>query len=83
MSRYPAIDVRGALVAVTGAGRGIGAATARAFVEAGAHVALGDLDADPAAATPARHGPLARAPPLHLTHKMTYTPIHPHPPSPT
>ncbi|AXK85241.1 SDR family oxidoreductase [Nocardia farcinica] len=72
MSRYPAIDVRGALVAVTGAGRGIGAATARAFVEAGAHVALGDLDADAAAATAAGLGPLAGAHPLDVTDKWSF-----------
>lgn len=41
---YPRIDLDGALVAITGAARGIGLATAAAFVEAGAHVALGDLD---------------------------------------
>jgi NADP-dependent 3-hydroxy acid dehydrogenase YdfG len=44
MTRYPKIDLDGALVGVTGAGRGIGLATARAFVGAGAQVALGDLD---------------------------------------
>ena len=44
MSRYPKIDLDGALVAITGAARGIGLATAKAFVAAGAQVALGDLD---------------------------------------
>jgi NAD(P)-dependent dehydrogenase (short-subunit alcohol dehydrogenase family) len=34
----------GAVVAVTGGARGIGRATASAFVAAGAHVAIGDLD---------------------------------------
>lgn len=34
------------VVAITGAARGIGRATAEAFAEAGARVAIGDLDAD-------------------------------------
>lgn len=46
MSRYPSIDLDGALVAVTGAARGIGLATAQAFSDAGARVALGDLDGE-------------------------------------
>lgn len=44
MSRFARIDLDGALVAITGAARGIGLATAKEFVAAGAHVALGDLD---------------------------------------
>lgn len=37
-------DLRGKVVAITGAGRGIGAATATALHRAGALVAIGDLD---------------------------------------
>ncbi len=37
-------DLRGKVVAITGGGRGIGAATAAAFAKAGAKVAIGDLD---------------------------------------
>ncbi len=44
MSRYPEIDPRGAVVLITGGGRGIGAATARAFAAQGAKVWLGDRD---------------------------------------
>ena len=46
MTRYPAIDLRGAAVAVTGGAQGIGRATAAAFAARGAHVAIGDLDLD-------------------------------------
>jgi short-subunit dehydrogenase len=40
------IDLSGAVVAITGAARGIGYATARAFAAAGARVYIGDLDAE-------------------------------------
>ncbi len=40
------IELREAAVAVTGAARGIGFATARAFMAAGARVFIGDLDAE-------------------------------------
>ncbi|HET9422653.1 MAG TPA: SDR family oxidoreductase [Nocardioides sp.] len=43
-SRYPAIDLDGALVAITGGAQGIGRATAEAFAGRGARVAIGDLD---------------------------------------
>ncbi|MFZ5755294.1 MAG: SDR family oxidoreductase [Pseudomonadota bacterium] len=38
-------DLEGAVVAITGAGRGIGLATARALAARGARVAIGDIDA--------------------------------------
>lgn len=40
------IALSGAAVAITGAARGIGYATARAFIAEGANVFIGDLDAD-------------------------------------
>jgi NAD(P)-dependent dehydrogenase (short-subunit alcohol dehydrogenase family) len=43
MSKEP-MDIRGRVVAITGGARGIGRATAQAFVRAGARVAIGDLD---------------------------------------
>ena len=43
---YQRIDLDGASIAITGAARGIGLATAKAFAAKGARVALGDLDAD-------------------------------------
>jgi NADP-dependent 3-hydroxy acid dehydrogenase YdfG len=46
MSRYPKLESQGALVAITGAARGIGLATAKAFHAAVYAVAFGDLDAD-------------------------------------
>jgi len=44
VTRYPAIDLAGAVVAVTGGARGIGAAAADAFAARGAQVHVGDLD---------------------------------------
>jgi NAD(P)-dependent dehydrogenase (short-subunit alcohol dehydrogenase family) len=47
----PEIDLSDAVVAITGAARGIGRATAEQFVVRGATVCLGDLDGDVAADT--------------------------------
>lgn len=59
--RYPAIDLAGAVVVITGGARGIGRATAAAFVERGATVCLGDLDGDEARRTAGELGPGVRA----------------------
>ncbi|NLE81767.1 MAG: SDR family oxidoreductase [Rhodococcus sp.] len=48
LSRYPAIGLNGAVVAVTGGARGIGRATAAQFTGQGATVTIGDLDGDAA-----------------------------------
>lgn len=52
--------IRGKVVAITGAGRGIGLATARALAARGARVSIGDLDAhlarEAAATLPGAHG---------------------------
>ena len=55
MNRTPA-DLTGRVVAITGGGRGIGAATAAALARRGAKVAIGDLDLDVAEATAQRIG---------------------------
>lgn len=51
--KYPNIPISGAVVIVTGAARGIGAATARLFASRGAAVWLGDVDVDVLADTAA------------------------------
>ncbi len=50
----PPITLGGAVVVISGGGRGIGAATAAAFAARGAAVWIGDLDAEVAGATAAR-----------------------------
>jgi NADP-dependent 3-hydroxy acid dehydrogenase YdfG len=42
---FPPVLSAGAVIVITGAARGIGLATARAFADKGAHVVLGDIDA--------------------------------------
>jgi NADP-dependent 3-hydroxy acid dehydrogenase YdfG len=54
--RYPAIDPRDAVVAITGGARGIGRATAAEFVTRGATVCVGDLDTALAEDVPGAHG---------------------------
>ncbi|MGV0625312.1 SDR family oxidoreductase [Mycolicibacter minnesotensis] len=55
MSRYPKINLDGALVAITGGARGIGLCAAQAFLAAGAKVAIGDLDEELARQAAAQH----------------------------
>lgn len=59
--------VEGRVVAVTGAARGIGAATARALAARGAQVAIGDVDLEAARATAAAAGGGIVALPLDVT----------------
>jgi NADP-dependent 3-hydroxy acid dehydrogenase YdfG len=62
----------GQAAAVTGAARGIGKATAQAFVRAGMKVAIGDLDADLAEQTAAELGPAAIGLPLDVTQRESF-----------
>ncbi|MFJ4658343.1 SDR family oxidoreductase [Nocardia sp. NPDC088792] len=55
-SRYPAIDLNGARVLITGAGRGIGRSTAELFARKGAEVAIADVDIAAAQAAAAALG---------------------------
>ena len=61
MTRYPAIDIDGAHVAITGAGQGIGRAIAQRLAALGARVAIGDLDVDAAKRAAAAVGGSAHA----------------------
>ncbi|GAA1990240.1 SDR family oxidoreductase [Amycolatopsis minnesotensis] len=68
---YPGIEIRDAVVAVTGGGRGIGRATAAAFSALGAKVVVGDLDADTAADTAKTLGITGKK--LDVTSKGSFT----------
>ncbi|MGH3452035.1 MAG: SDR family NAD(P)-dependent oxidoreductase, partial [Haloechinothrix sp.] len=63
----------GKVIAVTGGGRGIGAATAAALARQGAKVAIGDLELDLAKQTAERLGGPAIALPLDVTDRAAYT----------
>ncbi|HUQ00685.1 MAG TPA: SDR family oxidoreductase [Aeromicrobium sp.] len=69
---YPKIPLDGALVAVTGAARGIGLATAEKFIAKGASVALGDLDGGLAKEAAGHLGPRASGHDLDVTDKESF-----------
>ena len=66
------IDLAHAVVAITGAGRGIGRATAELFARRGATVCLGDLDKESAADVAEAIGPKAHAFPLDVTDRQSF-----------
>ncbi|QCH23133.1 SDR family oxidoreductase [Mycobacteroides salmoniphilum] len=72
MSRYPKIELPGAVVVITGGARGIGAATARLFAEKGADVWIGDVD-DVVAKETANTIPRAQAGALDVTKPESWT----------
>jgi NAD(P)-dependent dehydrogenase (short-subunit alcohol dehydrogenase family) len=71
MARPPR-DLTGTVVAITGAARGIGAATARALAREGARVAIGDLDGDLAAGVVDELGTEAIARKLDVTDRSGF-----------
>jgi len=72
MAKQPRI-LAGETVAITGAARGIGLATARALLGQGMKVAIGDVDADAARKAADELGPSAIALPLDVTERDSYT----------
>jgi NAD(P)-dependent dehydrogenase (short-subunit alcohol dehydrogenase family) len=66
-------SLSGKVVVVTGAARGIGAATARALTAQGARVAIGDLDLELAQATASSIGGGAMARALDVTDRAAFT----------
>ncbi len=71
MAKQPRI-LAGETVAITGAARGIGRATAKALLAQGMRVAIGDVDADAAVATASELGPSAVGLPLDVTDRDSF-----------
>jgi NADP-dependent 3-hydroxy acid dehydrogenase YdfG len=71
MAKQPRI-LAGETAAITGAARGIGHATARALLAQGMRVAIGDVDAEAAAATAAELGPSAVGLALDVTDRDSF-----------
>ncbi|WP_102144389.1 SDR family NAD(P)-dependent oxidoreductase [Mycobacterium hubeiense] len=69
---YPEIPLTGAVVAVTGAARGIGLATAQRFAKRGARVAIGDLDGAAATDAAGAIGPQARGYQVNVTERDSF-----------
>ncbi|EFV13166.1 SDR family NAD(P)-dependent oxidoreductase [Segniliparus rugosus] len=72
MPKFTPIDLGGAVVAVSGAARGIGFAIASLFVQQGARVAIGDLTLEAAQAAAAQLGPRASAYAVNVGDKASY-----------
>jgi NADP-dependent 3-hydroxy acid dehydrogenase YdfG len=71
MAKQPRI-LAGETAAITGGARGIGRATAQAFLRQGMKVAIGDLDLEAARRTAAELGPNAVALPLDVTDRSSF-----------
>src|ERR1700736_6501375 len=72
MAKQPRI-LAGETAAITGAARGIGRATAEAFLRQGMRVAVGDLDLEAARQTASELGGSAVALPLDVTDRASFT----------
>jgi NADP-dependent 3-hydroxy acid dehydrogenase YdfG len=72
MAKQPRI-LAGESAAITGAARGIGRATAEAFLRQGMRVAIGDVDFEAARQTASELGPSAVALPLDVTDRDSFT----------
>jgi NADP-dependent 3-hydroxy acid dehydrogenase YdfG len=73
MAKSPPRSLSGKVVVITGGGRGIGAATARALVVKGAKVAIGDVDLETAERTAAELGNGTIAKRLDVTDRPAFT----------
>jgi NADP-dependent 3-hydroxy acid dehydrogenase YdfG len=71
MAKHPR-PIAGRVIAITGAARGIGRATAAALVREGARVVVGDLDVDLARRTADELGPNAAAFALDVTDRASF-----------
>src|SRR6202011_6265592 len=72
MAKQPRI-LAGETAAITGAARGIGRATAEAFLHKGMKVAIGDVDLDAAQKTASELGPSTVALPLDVTDRGSFS----------
>jgi NADP-dependent 3-hydroxy acid dehydrogenase YdfG len=72
MAKQPRI-LAGDTAAITGAARGIGRATAEAFLRQGMKVAIGDVDIEAARKTASELGPSAVALPLDVTDRASFS----------
>jgi short-subunit dehydrogenase len=72
MAKQPRI-LAGETAAITGAARGIGRATAEAFLRQGMKVAIGDVDIEVARQTASELGPSAVALPLDVTDRDSFS----------
>ena len=72
MAKQPRI-LAGDIAAITGGARGIGRATAEAFLRQGMRVAIGDVDIETARSTAAELGPSALALALDVTDRASFS----------
>jgi NADP-dependent 3-hydroxy acid dehydrogenase YdfG len=72
MAKQPRI-LAGETAAITGAARGIGRATAEAFLRKGMKVAIGDVDFEAAQKTASELGPSTVASPLDVTDRASFS----------